>query len=192
MTSPYPKDGLAVSPPHPVEPIEVVDVSSRESGDVVEAIHARFVAQEHEALQSLIPAHGNNPRQVPLPPNDAELRATPSMVVEALYAYGTSPRTYVIETAREYRRNGACTVVLSGRGRIVRESGKFTTDGFRLGITACDRNNASYMLPLGVMSLPSGTYWLAQISGWGREVYTIVDITPGSEAKDLVTAGGGC
>jgi hypothetical protein len=192
MTSPYPKDGLAVSPPHPVEPIEVVDASSRESGDVVEAIHTRFVEQEHEALQSLIRGHGNNPRQVPLPPNDAELRATPSMVVEALYAYGTSRRTYFIETAREYRRDGACTVVLSGRGRIIRDSGKFTTDGFRLGITACDRNNASYMLPLGVMSLPSGTYWIAQISGWGREVYTIVDITPGSEAKDQVTAGGGC
>jgi hypothetical protein len=192
VTSPYPKDGLAVSPPHPVEPIEVLAAGSRESGDVVEAIHARFVEQEHEALQSLIRAHGNNPRQVPLPPNDGELRATPSMVVEALYAYGTSPRTYFIETTREYRRDGACTVVLSGRGRVTRGSGKFTTDGFRLGITACDRSNASYMLPLGVISLPSGVYWIAQISGWDREAYTIIDITPRSEAKDQVTPGGGC
>lgn len=191
-TSPYPKDGLAVSPPHPVEPIEVLDADSRERGDVIEAIHERFVEQEHETLQTLIREHGNNPRQVPLPPNEAELRATPSMVVEALYAYGTSPRTYFIETAREYKRDGECTVVLSGRGRVTRDSGKFSTDGFRLGITACDRSNATYMLPLGVMLLPGGAYWIAQISGWDRETYVVIDITPHSRAKDLATPGGGC
>jgi hypothetical protein len=190
--SPYPKDGLAVSPAHPVEAIEVLDANSRERGDVVEAIHPRFVEQEHVTLDTLIREHASNPRQVPLPPTEAELRATPSMVVEALYAYGTSPRTYFIETAREYKRHGACTIVVSGRGRVVRDSGKFKTDGFRLGLTACDRSNTSYMLPLGVMSLPTGVYWIAQVSGWDRETYNIIDITPGSRASDLLAAGGGC
>jgi hypothetical protein len=191
-TSPYPKDGMAVSPPYPVQPIEVLGADSPERGDVIEAIHPRFVDQEHEVLQTLIRAHANNPRQVPQPPSDAELRATPSMVVEALYAYGSSPRTYFIETAREYKRDGGCSVVLSGRGRLVRNSGKFKTDEFRLGITACDRSNATYMLPLGVMSLPGGVFWIAQISGWDREFYTIIEITPQSGAKDHVTPGGGC
>jgi hypothetical protein len=189
---PYPKDGLAVSPSHPVEPIEVLGPGSPERGDVIEAIHGRFVEQEHEMLQTLIREHGSNPRQVPLPPNQAELRATPSMVVEALYAYGASPRTYFIETAREYKRDGGCMVVASGRGRVIRDSGKFTTDGFRLGLMACDRSNATYMLPFGVMKLPTGVYWIAQISGWDRETYTIIDITPHSGAKDQVTPGGGC
>ncbi len=190
--SPYPKDGLAVSPAHPVERIEVLGPDSNERGDLVEAIHPRFVEQEHEAFETLIRGHASTPRQVPLPPNDAELRATPSMVVETLYAYGVSPRTYFVETAREYKRDGKCSVVLSGRGRIVRNSGKFATGGFRVGITACDRSNASYMLPLGVMSLPGGVFWIAQISGWDRESYTIIDITPQPGAKDLVTPGGGC
>ena len=52
------------------------------------------------------------------------------------------------------------------------------------------------MLPFGVMSLPGGVFWIAQISGWDRESYTIIDIAPQSgakdQAKDQVTPGGGC
>jgi hypothetical protein len=191
-TSPYPKDGLVVSPPRPVEPIEVVDSNSRERGDVIDAIHARFVEREHEALESLIRAHASNPRQVPLPPNEQQLRSTPPMVIEALYAYGTSRRTYFIEGAREYKKDGVCTVVSLVRGMVARESGKFSTEGIRLGLSACDRAGATYMLPLGVMPLPTGVYWIAQIAGWDREAYHIMDITPGSKAADKVTPGGGC
>ena len=192
MTSPYPKDGLAVSPPHPVEPIEVLAADSREFSDVVEAIHTRFVEQEHEALQSLIRAHGNNPRQVPLPPNDDELRTMPPMIIESLYASGSARRTYFVEGAREYRKNGACTVVALVRGLVARESGKFSTEGIRVGLSACDRANATYMLPLGVMSLPTGTYWIAQTSGWSGEYYTVVDIASHSLTVDTKTPGGGC
>jgi hypothetical protein len=116
----------------------------------------------------------------------------PPMVIDALYAHGTARRTYFVEGAREYRKNGACTIVVLVRGMISRESGKFSTDGIRLGLSACDRANARYMLPLGVISLPTGLYWIAQMAGWDRESYTIIDITPGSKAADKVTAGGGC
>ena len=68
--SPYPKDGLAVSPPHPVERIDVLGPDSRERGDVVEAIHARFTEREHDEFDNLRRAHADNPRQFPLPPNE--------------------------------------------------------------------------------------------------------------------------
>ncbi len=75
---------------------------------------------------------------------------------------------------------------------MVRDSGKFSTEDLRLGITLCDRANIPYMLPLGVMKLQTGVYWIAQMSGWNRESYTIIDITPHSRTKDQVTPGGGC
>jgi len=190
--SPYPKDGLAVSPPHPVEPVDVLGPDSTERADFVEAIHARFVEREHDTLESLIRAHAGNPRQIPLPPTEQELRATPPMAIETLYAYGGSHRTYFVEGAREYKKNGACTVVVLVRGMVARDSGKYSTEGLRLMLSACDRANASYMLPLGVLSVSGGVYWIAQISGWDRESYNIIDITPHSKAADRSAPGGGC
>jgi hypothetical protein len=190
--SPYPKDGLAVSPPSPVERIDVLGPDSRERGDVVEAIHARFTEREQDEFDHLRRAHADIPWQFPLPPNDRELRATPSLAVEALYAYGTSPRTYFVEAAREYRKGGKCSAVIYARGAVVRDSGKFDTEDLRLGLALCDRANVPYMLPLGVIKLETGVYWIAQVSSWDRESYTIIDITPHSRTKDHVTPGGGC
>jgi hypothetical protein len=190
--NPYPKDGLAVSPPHPVEPIEVIGADSPERDDVVEAIHAPFAEREDEVLASLRDAHNRNPQTFGLAPNAKELRAMPPLVLEALYAYGTSRRTYFIEGAREYKRDGVCSAIVFVRGMVARESGKFSTDGIRLGVSSCDRATATYMLPFGVMSLPTGVYWIAQISGWSRESYSIIDITRRSKAADRSAPGGGC
>ena len=190
--SPYPKDGLAVSPPRPVEPIEIIGPDSPERDDVLEAIHPRFATLERDGLASLSRAHTANPRQVSEPPRERELRSMPPMLIEALYAHGTTRRTYFVEGAREYRRNGVCTVVALVRGMVARESGKFSTEELHVGFSGCDRASATYMLPLGVMLLPTGTYWIAQIAGWDRESYNIIDITPGSKAADKVTPGGGC
>jgi hypothetical protein len=190
--SPYPKDGLAVSPPYPVEPIDVLGPDSRERDDVLEAIHPRFVEREGAVLLSMRTQYLGNPSGSPAPPDEKELRAMPPMVIEGLYAYGATRRTYFVETAREYKRKGACTFMTFGKGRLIREQGRFSVDSFGVGIGFCDRSNITYMLPLGVMSLPTGMYWLAQYSGWTREVYHIIDIGPHSRTKDQVTPGGGC
>jgi hypothetical protein len=190
--NPYPKDGLAVSPPHRVEPIEIIAPDSAERDEVVEGIHERFTELEHNMLDTLPRMHASNPRQFPDAPSQKELRAMPPLAIEALYAYGTSRRTYFVEGAREYKRGGACVAVAIVRGLVARESGKFSTDKLRLGISSCDRAGATYMLPLGVMSLPTGVYWIAQISGWDRERYTIMDIGPHSQTEDRSTPGGSC
>jgi hypothetical protein len=190
--NPYPKDGLAVSPPHRVEPIEILGPGSPERDDVLEGIHPQFAMLEHDVLATLPRAHAGNPKEYPEPPTEKELRSTPPMVIEALYAYGKGRRTYFVEGSREYKKDGACTVVVFVRGMVARESGKFSTEGLRLGLTACDRSGGNYMLPLGVMPLPTGTFWIAQMSGWIRESYSIIDITPGSKANDKSMPGGGC
>jgi hypothetical protein len=191
VASPYPKDGLAVSPPHPVQPFEILGPDSSERGDVIEAIHARIVEREQDALSSLPRAHADNPRMFPMAPSEKELRAIPPMAVEAMYAYGNSPRTYFVEAAREYKKNGACAVVYI-RGRVVRDSGKFSSEALQSGLSLCDRVNVSYMLPLGVMKLQTRVYWIAQMSGWNRESYAVIDISAGSRAADVATPGGGC
>jgi hypothetical protein len=190
--SPYPKDGLAVSPPHPVQPIDVLGPDSSERDDVVEGIHAGLVERERDAFDGLRRAHADSPRQFPLPPNEKELRAMPPTAIEALYAYGRTPRTYFVEAGREYKKDGACAAVISIRGFVVKESGKFSTDGLRPSFSLCDRANVPYMLPLGVMPLQTGVYWIAQMSGWSRETYAIIDISPRSRAVDVVAPGGGC
>ena len=190
--NPYPKDGLAVSPPRPVEAIEILAPDSRERGDVVEGIHARFAELEHDLFDNLRRTRTGSQRQFPETLDQKELRALPPMAIDAVYAYGTSRRTYFVEGAREYKWKGTCLGVILVRGLIARESGKFSTEGLRLGLTACDRGTATYMLPLGVMSVPTGVYWIAQISGWSRELYSIIDITPGSKAADKSAPGGGC
>ena len=48
------------------------------------------------------------------------------------------------------------------------------------------------MLPLGVISLPRGPYWIAQWSGWNNEEYAVVDISARSIDSVLEVWGGGC
>jgi hypothetical protein len=48
------------------------------------------------------------------------------------------------------------------------------------------------MLPLGVMSLTRGLYWVAQWSGWDHEEYDILEIGERSIAPALTVSGGSC
>ena len=120
----------------------------------------------------------------------------PPMTIEALYAYGTTHRTYFVEAVREYRKKGACMAMAFGRAWVSRDSGKFTARAGELNIDFCDRRNISYMLPLGVLPLATGTFWIAQTSSWYGENYSIRDISGGREKTDLrpalITTGGSC
>jgi len=195
-TSPFPKDGLAVSPPHAIEPIDVVSPGSNEADDVLEAIHTPFADREQVALTNLRPAHIYNPERFPETPDEGVLRATPSMAIEALYAYGATHRTYFVEAVREYRQKGACMATGFSTGWVHRDSGKFTVQPGPFVLDFCDRRNISYMLPLGVLPLPTGTFWIAQISSWYGEAYTVQDISADQKKTDprpaLITRGGTC
>ncbi len=191
-TDPYPKDGLAVSPPRPVERIDVLLSDAPERDDVVEAIHRKVGEQEAAALERLATQHIHAPRQFPEPPGQKDLLSMRPMSIEALYAYGSARRTYFVEAAREYSKAGECTLMAFARARVIRESGKFVVENAQVSLHACDRNDIVYMWPLGVMTVPTGVYWIAQVSGWSYETYNIFDITPHPRPENLVTAGGGC
>lgn len=189
-TSPFPKDGLAVSPPHPVEPIDVVSLDSNEAGDVIEAIHATLAEREKVALTNIRQPRITNPQGYPATPEEKDLLRTPPMKIEALYAYGGGHRTYFVEAVREYRSKGMCKAIAFGTGRVTRDAGKLTVRNGDVRIDFCDRRSTSYMLPLGVVAVPTGTFWISQTSSWYGEAYSVVDL------KDLrpvlMTRGGTC
>lgn len=99
---------------------------------------------------------------------------------------------YWVESNREYKKGGACGAVLFGSGWLLFESGKLSSAAFMVDMVPCNRQTLLYMLPLGVLSLPSGTFWIAQWSGWDREAYGVFDVGKQQIEQKLAVAGGSC
>jgi hypothetical protein len=182
---PYPKDGLAVSPPQPVEAIETPTSDSPERKSMADALRGAFAAREDVALERAR-LDGS-----PVRASRKDLEALP-ITVEALYAFGATRRVYWVEAVREYKQGGACAAVVFGSGWFVRNFGRSAFADFDVSIVPCDRDGLSYMLPLGVMPLAQGLYWIAQWSGWDHEEYDILEIGARSIAPVLTVSGGSC
>jgi len=190
-TQPFPIDGLAVFPPQPVELVDVLPLDSSERGAVAEAIHQTFAGQESAAFRQWRSARVSN-RRLPAVPTAQDLVAVPTMSIEALYANGSTRRTYFFEAAREYKIAGECTAVGFGAGWVTRDQGRFSAVSLRFSVSACDRHELSYTLPVGVLSLPTGKYWIAQVAGWNHVTYDIFDVTSPATTSVRSTPGGGC
>jgi len=179
---PYPKDGLAVSPPHPVERVEILSTAAREVRDLMPALLTAF--NESERKVELRSGH----------PVIRRSREGVEPTIEAVYAFGADPRAYYLEATRAYReigRNPAeCSAIAFGTGWFVREGTTFRTLTMATDLLNCRRESASYMLPLGVMRLDDRLYWLAQFSGWDHERYVVLEIK-NKRVEVLVNAWGG-
>ena len=181
---PYPKDGLAVSPPRAVEPIETLLPNSAERPALAEILRAAFATREGDALDQA------RREGSPVRATRKELEALP-ITIEALYAFGTRHRLYWTEAVREYKTADTCAIVF-GEGWFVLDSGKLTHGEFQMVVVPCSREGLHYMLPLGVISVPRGKYWIHQWSGWDNEEYDVVDIGAYPIAPVLAVWGGGC
>jgi hypothetical protein len=183
-TQPYPKDGLAVSPPQPVEPIENLPVAGPAVRDVTQKLWDAFNRSERQT-------EGRWGHPVP-----RKSREGVEPVIEAIYAFGDSPRVYYVEAIRGYRQLGRpaseCTAVSVGTGWFVRDAGEVRPLLMSVDILNCDRRGASYMLPLGAMRVGGRLFWLAQFSGWDHERYVVIEITAKNAEAIVSTWGGGC
>jgi hypothetical protein len=181
-TQPYPKDGLALSPPHDVEPIDIVSMAANELRGLLPVVHDAFNDAEREVESHFGHPIGRRAREgiAPAP--------------EAVYAYGDSPRVYYVEAVRAYRRLGEteCAAIGSGTGWFVRDASGVRALTMVVDVLNCDREAASYMLPLGVVRVNDRIYWLAQFSGWGHERYVVLEVK--KKAVDVVINrwGGAC
>lgn len=165
---PYPKDGLAISPPHDVEQIEVVRPDANEVRALLAVVHSSF----NEAERQVESRYGH--------PITRRAREGVVPTIEAVYAYGDTPRIYYIEATRAYRQlgqaSGECTSIGSGTGWFIRDASGVRALTMVVDVLNCDRQSASYMLPLGVLRLGNRTYWLAQFSGWDHERYVVLEV----------------
>lgn len=181
---PYPKDGLAISPRQRVERIDILSPAALEVNTVAPALRDAFNRAENETASRTSHPLGKRIREA----NDPG--------IEAVYAFGDSPRVYYVEAIRLYRMLGQrpdeCLAAAYGTGWFVREGEKVRPLLMFVDLLRCDRFGASYMLPLGVVRTASRRFWIAQFSGWDHERYAVVEITP-KKVEVMVSAwGGGC
>jgi hypothetical protein len=182
---PYPKDGLAVSPPHPIERIDIVA-----AGDPERALLAPVVTETFNRTERSLA----NRQDHPVVKADREKLAP---TIEAVYAAGDDRRVVYVEAAREYRGgrdpSGGCRAVAFGGGWFARDRDrKYTPLHTYVMVLDCDRSVASYMLPLGVVRVAGRTFWLAQFSGWEGEQYEVIEITAKGINRVVTHLGGAC
>ena len=180
---PYPKDGLAVSPDHTVERIEVVAPTSEEARTLTPALLDAFNAAE----RTVADRHGH-----PVSRAGREGRVPE---IEAIYAVGDHPRIYYIEAARRYRQLGQradeCTAMAFGTGWFARDGEHVRSLSTAVDLLGCDRAGASYMLPLGALRV-GRLFWVVQFSGWDHERYVVVEVKPKTVEAVLSVWGGSC
>jgi len=183
-TRPFPTDGLAVSPPQPIERIRVLA-----AGDPLSAQLAPVVLDTFNQTERKIDRQEHHPiRQ--------EDRERTAPVIEAIYASADAGLVYV-EAAREYREDGdpakACRVTAFGGGWFARRGDRrYTPLQTYVTVLNCDRDGASYMLPLGIVRLSDRTYWLSQFSGWDGMHFEVDEIESKSVKTVVGRFGGGC
>ncbi len=179
---PYPKDGLVVSPPQPIERIQAVPPATAELAAAGPVLLDAFNHAERRTAGKF--AH----------PVKAAARERIAPTVESVYAHGGEPRVYYVESLREYKKTDTneCALVSFGTGWFVRENGMFRSLSMVVDALNCDRHGASYMMPLGVVRPGTRVFWLAQFSGWDHERYVVIE--PKARAVDAVVSvwGGGC
>jgi hypothetical protein len=179
---PYPKDGLFVAPSQRIELVDVLPRSAPEWTEFAPLVTDAFNAQERALAKRQDFDH---------PVAEKTREGTPP-VIEAIYAYGSEPRFYVVEAAREYWRagNGRCIGLAFGRMWIRRQQGGAKVMLASVGLERCDREDTLYMLPLGVTHVGNRLFWIAQLAGWDAEEYDVFEIMP-AEVKQVLTKFGG-
>jgi hypothetical protein len=193
-TQPFPKDGLAVWPPHQIDPIEILPTEgSAERDALAAAVLESFTRAESPAVHAAERAHIGQPQRFIEVPSASDRAGSPTMSIEAAYASGpASGRVYFVESAREYRKRGSCAALAFGSGWLRRDEGKVSVMEFGVQVDACDRAGLRFMFPLGALSIASNTFWVFQSSGWKGESYYTFNISKRPSLLGSATPGGGC
>jgi hypothetical protein len=167
---PFPKDGLVVSGTQPIGAVETVPAGAPERKMVEQAISREFDKREDLASSQFTswrhPVKKQDRRKIPIQ-------------VEALYRAPMDDEgwtAYYVEAVRKYEpqpEDDGCGLVTSAGGWLrIGPEGKQEAELYSQ-ITYCDRYGQTYMLPLGLVKVRSGTYWVYQVAGYEREAYLI-------------------
>lgn len=181
---PYPKDGLAVSPAQPVEPIAILPPGDADARSLLPALTEAFNRAERVVQDRYTHPIARRAREGVQP------------TIEAVYALGATPRVYYVESTRPYRQlgrsPGECEALAFGTGWFVRDASGVRSQMMTVDLLACDRAGGSYMLPLGAMRVADRLFWIAQFSGWDHERFVVLEVKPKSVDVAVNVWGGGC
>ncbi len=171
---PFPKDGLVVSGSQTIAAIENVPADAPERKMVPQAIAEEFDKREDVASSQFTswrhPMKKQERRQIPIE-------------VEALYRAPMDDEgwtAYYVEAVRKYKpgpKDEGCGLVTSASGWLRTGPNDKQDAELTAQLTYCDRYGATYMLPLGLVQVRSGTHWVYQIAGYEREAYLIAKPT---------------
>lgn len=182
---PYPKDGFVVAPPQPIDRIQVLGATSAEWKEFGPLVAGAFNKAEADIAS-------NEGSETTI---KKDVREATAPTIEAIYAYGTDPRIYRVEAAREYwsePKTNACLGMAFGHVWLIRDGA--VAKPVRTVVTAqsCDRSDAVYQLPLGVIAAGGRLFWIAQMAGWDIEYFEIVEINRAKIVTVLARPGGIC
>ncbi|MGH9372325.1 MAG: hypothetical protein ACRD15_12400 [Vicinamibacterales bacterium] len=177
---PYPKEGLAVGGGVRVQPIASVSRLAPAMKTFVDRLRADIDDAEERAIKALrANARWTHPfddaaRSKVVP--DFEAWYTSSLVepgfsvsyVEAVKKYPPQPRD----------EGCGLETFITGWVHGDEREPRLKTQ-LKALVTYCDREHASYMLPLGQMRLRNRTHWIYQMSGRDHEWYAVAELTPG-------------
>jgi hypothetical protein len=186
---PFPKDGLVVSGGQTIGVIETVPEGAPERLVIAKAVAEELGKEEDVASRQFI-----NWRH---PFSRAERRKFP-IEVEALYrAPMDEPgwTAHYVELVRRYPPgpdDDDCGLLTSARGWVRTGPKGQTRVALGSQISYCDRYGISFMLPLGLIKVSSGTYWIYQVAGYEQESYMISKPTARTEERILAYPAVAC
>jgi hypothetical protein len=103
--------------------------------------------------------------------------------------------SYFVEAVKRYPPgpdDEDCGLITSARGWIAVGPDGRQRARLRAHVTYCDRRDDTYMLPLGLIKAGGRTYWVYQMSGYGREGYLVERPTPQIVEPQIQYEAGVC
>lgn len=221
---PYPKAGLAMaaaagSIAPKITPIEILDVASHPLVDPLARTLVSAVAEKENVTIGTYTRAGEGWTH----PYSKEERAETPFRIEALYKItrGVGDQdVYYFEGLKHYairdRKSAAaktesapgkepCDLVTFVGGWLIGREDELLKDKtlikpkqVTVHVTSCDFASSNFMLPLGAVLVKDKTYWVAQMSNWTHEHYSVFDININVKDDDdlimpsMIGDGGSC
>ena len=198
----HPKDGLVVSGPMPIEPIESLTVRNIEWVTTIPIIaEAIQAARKDRARVSIDPALIAGASSI-LSALAARSAATSDAWRDAPISLEVLCRTmgqkraapvfyFEAEQTFDFRlgKDASTTTLVALSQGFIFETGKAVAG---VTVTTSSRGAAEYALPLGALRVGDDLYWAVQWSATGQERYTILRIDPRAATFVISAPGGGC
>lgn len=203
---PYPKDGLAVTGDVRIEPVELVQPASPEATAFATSVAPTVNEAESKRVRDWARQWTH--------PMDERQRAKIPLTIEILARTpGVDPGTtaYYFESVKKYpgfmqyftrpdpttmkperQLDGCNYVTFAGGWFITGSNAAMTKPSVGAELTNCNREDVSYVLPLGAVRAAGRLFWIVQTSSWDAESYGIVELKQKESRSALRVMGGAC